>query len=578
MKKNILLFVLLSFTNSFRTQAQSTLEMDQKKSMSELDDWLNNRSNKTAKLFNPDEEYPELTSRLKKAIRFRGAIKPTVSTFSNYKNYSLKINLAPSFETTLKSRNVPLSLNAISNSFSIFALKRVTDGDFKITYNLTRFEWVNDEDYIERMYQNAPSFNIGFESNIEVRNKEGVVIYTRYTTPNVKMYVTNPEELNYNYGQLAYRIIAEDIYRLMDEFDSYYLYGPNMKIDYSEVSKKKKSKSTFNAEEFNQSSQVFEAVPDVDRENWVGLFGEAQKYWKGLVEYTDEADEDLQKSVRQGANYNLSCSYYLLGQLQEAEKYAEGVKANEKAFLGMRDKYDKLVNVKTNFEEAKKAVEEVGGVEAIQPEPILSDYKKGKNAFRFLEYDNAEAVDQDNNSYKGYIRVLSDFPEMVDWRTVQTKSALGQLTSQIGSDKGTVRIFVEGEKKPKKANLKKMVYIKDKTGKTFITGKTGGSASIITRTNMVNSKRYAIFDEIKTTKKLTLFQEIFPQDSYVLKRPTEEEFFSPPHFLGRRKALREYFADCPAMLSKIDKGEYDFDNKETYLKIYNDYEAAGCGK
>jgi len=430
--KNIYLLSLLFFANSFGIQAQSTLETDQKKSMSELNDWLNNKSSKSEKIFYPDGEYPEPSSlKLKKAIRFRGAIKPTEDAYSNYKSYSLTINLASSFEKTLKSRNVPLSLNAISNSFAIFALKKVADGDFKINYNLTRFEWVNDEDYIARMYQDAPSFNIGLESNIEVKNKEGVVIYKRYTTPNVKMYVTNPEELNYNYGKLAYRIIQGDIFKLMGEFNSYYLYGPNIILDYSEVTKKKKSKSAFNADEFNQSSQVFEAVPDVDRENWEGLFGEAQKYWKGLVEYVDEADEDLQKSVRQAANYNLSCSYYLLGQLEEAEKYADGVKTNEKAFLGTRDKYDQLVDMKKNFEVAKKSVHDVGKVEAVEAEPILSDYKKGKNVFRFLEYDNGEAVDQDNTSYKGYIRVLSDFPEMVDLRTVKTKSTLGQLRNKL---------------------------------------------------------------------------------------------------------------------------------------------------
>ena len=156
---------------------------------------------------------------------------------------------------------------------------------------------------------------------------------------------------------------------------------------------------------------------------------------------------------------------------------------------------------------------------------------------------------------------------------------LGQLMDQMGSDKSSVRIYIEGEKKPKKANLKKLVYIKDKTGRTYITGKTGSAASLITSDrNIVNTKRYALFDEVKTTKKLALFQEFFPQDSYVLKRPTEEEFFSPPRFFGRRKALKEYFADCPAMISKIDKGEYDFDNKATYLKMYDDYVEAGCGK
>ncbi len=577
MNKILILSTLVLLSSFAKIQAQSTLESDLKKSTGSLYDQLNNKNIENGNTFNPDAEYPDYNPNLKKAILFRGAIKPVETKYSNYKNYSININLAPVFESSLRDKKIPFSPNAVSNSFRIFGLKKVTDGDFKITYNLTRYEWVGDEDFIEKEYQHAPAFNIGIESNIEVKNKEGVVIYKKYTTPNVKMYVVNPENSNNAYGRLAYRIISEDIYKLMDEFDPYFLYGPNMKISYVEIAKKKKSKSSFDAEEFNQSSKVFEAIPDVDRENWGGLFGEAQKYWKGLVEYTDEVDEDLQKEVRQAANYNLSCSSFLLGQLEEADKYAEGVKVNEKAFLGMRDKYDRLVNLRKSFEEAKKAVEEVGGIETIQPEPILSDYKKSKNSFRFLEFENGEALEQDNTNYKGNIRVLSDYPEMVDWRTVQTRSGLGQLAGQIGSDKSSVRIFVEGEKKPKKANLKKLIYIKDKSGKTYITGKTGGAGNILS-TNMVNAKRYALFDEIKSTKKMALFQEIFPQDSYVLKRPTEEDFFSLPKLIGRRKALRTYFADCPAMLPKIDKGEYDFENKATYLKMYEDYITAECGK
>ena len=71
--------------------------------------------------------------------------------------------------------------------------------------------------------------------------------------------------------------------------------------------------------------------------------------------------------------------------------------------------------------------------------------------------------------------------------------------------------------------------------------------------------------------KISLYHEFFPQDDYVLKKQIEDDFFSPPTFLGRRKALREYFSDCPKMIENIDKGSYDFENKETYIKMFDDY-------
>ena len=511
----------------------------------------------------------------KNRIRLRGPVKPIDASYGNYKTFSIKLNIASDFESSVKSKNIPYSLSDLTDPLNIFGLKKVENGDFKITYNLKRYESVKDEDYIETTYQNAPAYYIGLESNLEIQDKEGKVVYLRHTTPKVRMFVSDP---GYGYERLAYRIVREDFLGLLDEFETYYLNSPNVNLEYFEVKKKKKSKSTFNVEEFNQSAQVFGALIDVDRENWGGLFGEAQKYWKPLAEFTDD-DDDLQKDVRFAANYNLSCASILLGKMEDLETTLPKVKENEKGFLGIRLNYDELVRTQKAIVEAKTIVDQVSKIEPIEAEPVIFDYKKGKNAFRFAEFEDGEAVDQDNNSIKGKVRIMSDYPEIVDWRTVQTKSALGQLANQMGSDKSSVRIFVEGEKKPKKANLKKLIYIKDKTGRMYITGKTGSAISgQSSGRNLVNTKRYALFDEIKTTKKLALFQEFFPQDNYVLKRPTEEEFYSPPALIGRKKSLREYFADCPAMIDKINKGEYDFNNKETYLKMYNDYVAADCGK
>lgn len=507
-------------------------------------------------------------------MTLRGPVQPIDVSYGSYKSFSLKLNITPTFESSVQSKKIPYSLNDLSQPLNIFGLKKVDNGDFKIIYDLKRYELVED-DYVEKDYQNAPAYYVGLESKLEIQDKDGKVVYARYSTPKVKMFVTDP---GYGYERLAYGIVRADFRNLIDEFETYYLNSPNINLEYFDVKKKKKSKSTFNAEEFNQSTQVFAALMDVERANWGGLFGEAEKYWKTLTEYTDD-DDDIQKDVRFASNYNLACAAILRGKMDELETYLPKVKENERGFLGVRLNYDGLVRAKKEIAEAKTVAEQVAKIEAIEVEPIIADYRKGKNAFHYAEIEGGEAMDQDNKSIVGNVRIMSDFPEMVDLRTTKTRSGLGQLMDQMGSDKSSVRIYVEGEKKPKKANLKKLVYIKDKTGKTYITGKTGSAANLITSDkNIVNTKRYALFDEIKTTKKLALFQEFFPQDSYVLKRPTEEDFFSPPRFLGRRKALREYFADCPAMLPKIDKGEYDFDNKATYLKMYEDYVAAECGK
>jgi hypothetical protein len=46
--------------------------------------------------------------------------------------------------------------------------------------------------------------------------------------------------------------------------------------------------------------------------------------------------------------------------------------------------------------------------------------------------------------------------------------------------------------------------------------------------------------------------------------------------LVEKKELREYFSDCPKMIENINNGLYNFENKETYIKMFEDYTAL-CG-
>lgn len=498
-------------------------------------------------------------------LNLRGPVPPIDTQYGKYKTYSIQLDLSPGLEKSMNIKKAPYSTEAINSIFSISGLKKVNDGEFKVKYNLTRFELVNDEDYLETTFQRAPAFYIGLESNLEILDSSGKVIYKRFTTPKVNMYVINPTD---TYESLIYKILSSNFYKMIEEFEGFYLYGPEIKsLRYFDVEKKKKSKSTFNAEEFNQSVQVLPTLVDVDRENWSGLFGEAQNYWIDFTKNEDKEDEDLQKKVRFAASYNLAATYLLLGQPEEASKYLEVIKENEKTFLGMRTHYPYIKDLIKEIDDYKKITEKSLTIEAIQAEPILASYKKSPTAFRYAEFEG-EVLNDKAEVIKGKVRILSDYPELVDYRTEQTGSALGSLVGGMGADKSSVRIFVEGEKKPKRTNLSNITTIKDNEGRMYIVGKTGKGFGI---TNGVNTRRYAMFEEIKKGKKVSLFHEFFPQDDYVLKKDTQEEFFSPSVLIGRKKDLKEFFADCPGMIENIDKGFYNFENKETYIKMFEDY-------
>ncbi|MFN7100141.1 MAG: hypothetical protein ACK4M4_07185 [Flavobacterium sp.] len=507
---------------------------------------------------------------LKNTLNLRGPEAPVDDQYSNYKSYEIKLDLSKGIEDSFTFRKIPYSSEKINNIFFISGLKKANEGEFKIKYTVSRFESINDEDYVQSYYQKSPAYYIGMESNLEIMDKTGKVIYKRYTTPKVNLYITDP---TYSYEALVIRILNTNFYSMLQEFEGFYLYGPAVSgLRYFDIEKKKKSKSTFNPDEFNQSVQVLPTLVDVDRADWPSLFGEAQKYWKEFLAFEDKNDEDMQKKVRFSAHYNLATTYLLLGQVDEASKYLDGVKENEKSFLGIRTHYPFLVDLSKNIDSYKKTTEKATTLEAVQSEPILASYKKAATAFRYAEFDG-EVEDVEGKVFRGKVRIISDFPEIVDYRTESQVSALRALANGIGSDKSSVRITIEGQKKPERTNLKKVASIKDNEGHFYIAGQTGKGVGL---TSDVNTKRYSLFEEIKKGEKISVFHEFFPQDAYVLKKQIQDEFFSPAVLIGRKKELREYFSDCPKMIENINKGLYNFENKETYIKMFEDYTAL-CG-
>lgn len=522
----------------------------------------------------------EITNRL----NLRGPVPPVDTKYGNYKSYEMILDLSPGLESSMNYKKAPFSAEKFYQAFSISGLKKQKEGDFKVKYNLTRFELITDEKYVQDTYQKAPAYYIGLESNLEITDKTGKVIYKRYTTPKICMYVTNPSE---TYENLTYKILTDNFYSMIQEFEGFYLYGPKIeKLKYSDIEKKKKSKSTFNVDEFNQSVQVLPTLVDVDRENWGDLFGEAQKYWLEFVNFQDKEDEDLAKKIRFAANYNLVATYILLGNVDEASKYLPAVKENEKSFLGMRTDFPYLTTLIGDIDKYKKLTEKSFTIEAIAQEPVLVAYKKEPSAFRYADVEG-ELLDKDSKVFKGVIRIMSDNPELVDLRTEQTVSGLRSMVDGMGSAKSSIRIYnIPDSKNPEKwdmnayikSNLSKVIHIQDKDGKLYIVGKTGRAVPAISFGDKpeTSTKRYSLFEEVKKGGKISLYHEFYPQDAYTLKKTVEEDFFLPPVFLGRRKALKEYFSDCPKMIENIEKGAYDFENKEIYIKMFDDYTAL-CG-
>jgi hypothetical protein len=65
------------------------------------------------------------------------------------------------------------------------------------------------------------------ESNLEIMDKTGKVIYKRYTHIKVNMYVTDP---TYSYEALVIKILTNNFYSMLEEFEGFYLYGPEFQV------------------------------------------------------------------------------------------------------------------------------------------------------------------------------------------------------------------------------------------------------------------------------------------------------------------------------------------------------------
>lgn len=500
--------------------------------------------------------------RNEKSIALRGPITPFDQNYTNYKSYTLKLNVPVMFESTVRKAGGTYT-PSWADDLQIYGLKNDTDGDFKIAYNVTKFAFLE-----QKTISRSPAYVMGIEANLEIKDKAGKIIYQRYITPKVNTYLVDNQ---IQPAQVINVILINSFKQLVNDFNQYFLYGPVLVGRYVELAKLPKNS---NLEDFNLSAQVFANISGVSRDQWPNLFGEAQKYWESLLKYQTK-DNDATQEVRMGAAKNLAFSHLLLGNLPLAEKYAAMVKEdNGKLFslsvaLTTPPIADNIKAVKDYTTDSKEAK----NISPISPAPVLPEYNKTSDAFKYVSIQG-ELIDKKNDRFVGNIKLMNDNPPIIDYRQNAQEGGIGGmaiasgLLSALKTDNSTVYIEVAGEKKPVKRKIDDISSIKTKDGKTYVVGVVGDF--------LQDNNHYALLEEIKSHPGLSVFDEVFPQSERALKKPKEDKYYQLPT-IAVKKSLKSYFANCPAMQKRIDAGEFSSLTPQNYIQIFEAY-SASCGK
>ncbi len=484
-----------------------------------------------------------------KKINMRGPVAPVDLNYANYKSYTLKLNTPTTFEATVKNNGGSYSPSKWAEDMVIYGLKHEIDGDFRITYNVTKFEFL-DSKSISR----SPAYVMGIEANVEVKDKEGKVIYQRFMSPKVNTFIVDSDIRPY---AVMYSVLYNTYSELINDFTLYYLYGPVLKAQYFDLKLPKKTDLT----DFNLSTQVFPSISGVSRDQWTNLFGEAQKYWETLLKYQTK-DEDDMKDVRMSAAYNLAFSNLLLGNMPQTEKYAAIVKENDRKFLGSTLNYNALMDNIKAVKEYTTESKEAKNISPIEAVPVLPEYKKSADVFKYVLLEG-ELLDNKGEKFTGKIKLMNDNPPIHDYRRNDSGGlTIGGVLSAFKTDNSTVYIEIEGVKKPVKRKIDDIAHIKTKEGKTYKVGVVGDV--------LQNSDRYALMEEVKVHPRLSVYAEVFPQSDWALKKPKDEKYYQIPA-LTAKKSLKSYFVDCPAMQKRIDTGEFNSLTAQNYINIFEAY-------
>jgi hypothetical protein len=486
-----------------------------------------------------------------------GPIPPIDATYSDARYCKVEYNFPANLTELMRNNGVTgddLKLNGVSN--------KPESADFVVKYTITRFEFI-DEKTIERQ----PAFVFGFEGNVRVYDATNKLIFQRYLKPTKNAFLEN---FDVKIGQSLRHALSHHFYNLVADFSPYFLWGPVVVSKSVGLTKLPKNSDLTDV---NQSVAIFENLIQMKHSDRANAFQPAVDYWVTLKTYDKSKDDDVIKDVKLVSYYNTAMAYLLQGKINEAEELLPMIKENDRKFLGSTLNSSRIEDEIKSIKERIETQKDLAKIEPIEQEPVLAEYQKGPNVFKYMELEGT-ALDKKGINWVGTIRIWNDSHERVNYfRTIQAeRSLLGAAFSAVGAaiaDNLGVFIYMKDVKKPEKMSLDDIISIKTKDGKDYTVAKIG---------SFVNTDlHYGIAEQISGNDNIGLYSEVFPGiGNLFIKRPSDEKPFRYNQ-LSPKKSLQEYFANCPAMTPFITNKEYKaYDGKQLYNKLMDLYVAGDC--
>lgn len=491
----------------------------------------------------------------------RGPIPPLKSIGLSYSSYKLNPKIAGGVFNALKSKNINLKESDIVTNLSIKGLRKVNENaDYTINYTVSRFK-LNLSDRIPKTHLKAPSYHIGFESSLEIFDKNSSLIYSRYNPVHSNTYLIDSEV---TFDKLIKWILFRDFDDLTKDFKSDFLYQPEItSIPSVNVRKKKKSTSTFNVEEFDAMVQKLNDVLLGDKTKYGELLPAQIEYWTKLSNYIDESDEKVQKDVVSGALTQLALISLFKNDLKNVNEAIPQIKNIEPRIFFEAAYTPFFIRTLEEFE--KEKIKEKQESISINTKPSTPKYLETDQGF--TEFKTLGTIVYKDKSYTGVITIDNPMPDIIDWRTKQSTGLAAALLSdpvpsriEVYSPEATKIIF-NGE-------LKNLSQLTDSSGNVFFVTKLGG---VMEGSLGVSNNHFGLVSEIGKHKNITLLKEYFPSQFYVFKKDGEKNSFVLPDLLYRKKSIINYFG-CQYITENTNSGKYYSNDQETYKALFKDYQ------
>lgn len=518
------------------------------------------------------------------SYNFRGPVPSLLDDFKDAKSISVIVTVPSNFEGEMHKFNAPVSLSSLQNDLfertHFYTIKKTSeissnavfnntnvkketnnslDGDIKVFYNIKTFEIVGKKEVLK-----APAYVIGLETNLEIQDKEGNIVFKRNTPTTVLTYLVDPTT---SLESLVNKIIYKDFDSNFDEFSFANFKQPLHSFHAIGFSLPKKLKNleieqSF-IETFNQSVAVFDAIDKVDIDKYDALFAKARPFWEKNIEFNGSKDKKANIEVRYAANLNLATSYILVDDLEKASTYFPAIDENKVSSFFVIHRKENLEDWIESIKATKELAERKKGKfkALIEPEANLL-YNQAENTVEKLAF-NGRVINGKGEEFTGFVEIFNDNPPLIDWRATDTGSSVGNLMKMLKVEKNTVNITIEGEKKPKKMKMNDLAFAILEDGTSYSVDKVGSKID--------NTDRYGMLKEVEKGTKFSLYKEEYPFNGIVLiKKNTEEDFFEIPSVFGRKKSLLKYFDTCPQIHEAIKQDKYLESNNQTYLALFED--------